>query len=104
MGERDEARALRDARRRQRGTCREATHVTTRNESNYAASADDAVVYVAQNARAILGTALRAWLVERALGFACGAVALAISGGATFAIVAAVTTRNTANRLASLFE
>ncbi len=65
----------------------------TRGDGDYATAADDAVTYVAQNAKALLGTATRAWLTERALGWTVGSLALALSGGATFAVVQSLATR-----------
>ncbi len=73
------------------------SHAITRNDADYATSADDAVTYVAQNAKALLSTATRAWITERALGWIVGSLTLAVSGGATFAIVGALTTRAAAN-------
>ncbi len=71
----------------------------TRGDADYASAADDAVAYVAQNARAMISTATRAWITERALGWLVGLVTLAVSGGATFAIVASLATSaaNSAN-------
>lgn len=68
------------------------SHAVARG-GDYATAADDAVTYVAQNARPLLGTATRAWLIERALGWLAGAVALVVAGGATFAAVGALTAR-----------
>lgn len=68
------------------------SYTVASNRSDYAEAADDAVALVAQNPRALLGTAVRAWAYERALNAVVGGVTLAVFGGATFAAVAAAAT------------
>lgn len=69
------------------------SYALSRGATDYEQSADDAITYVAQNPKALLGTAVRAWITQRILGALVAMVTLVLFGGATLAAVGAMTAR-----------
>jgi hypothetical protein len=57
-----------------------------RGDADLGPAAQDAVTYVAQNPRAVLGAAIKAWLVERVLGAIVGLTFATIAAGLTFLV------------------